>query len=67
MTNQIAKFVKEALTEYPEAKFVCPFCGDYFGRIPSYGYCDNLLECTGGKFYDIENAVMVNALDGYDD
>ncbi len=63
MTNQIEKFVKQALKEYPEAKFVCPFCGDYFGAIPSYGYCDATIDCTDGQFYDIENAVMINAFD----
>jgi hypothetical protein len=67
MNNEIAKFVKQALKEYPESKFVCPFCGEYFGAIPSYGYCDATIDCTGGEFYDIENAVMINAFDGYDD
>jgi hypothetical protein len=67
MTNQIEKFVKIALEEYPESKFVCPFCGDYFGAIPSYGYCDATISCTDGQFYDIENAVIINTNDFYDD
>jgi hypothetical protein len=40
------EIIAKAKVEFPDVKYVCLSCGDYFDREPFGGYCDNNLDCT---------------------
>ena len=49
-----------AVAEYGQIAYLCPNCGDAFSGMPSWGYCDNTIDCCAPIWYDVAADAIVD-------